>query len=538
MSESSLYAQLERASSGVLSIGVRRSDLPPDVEQDMSRRLSIAALCVAVMAICIFTLPRLSVLIGSPELFNESSRLTVDIICGLLCMDGLGTWTISRRGILKGGQLIRVAALYKVAVGLGISVIATVSPLSPETKLYGIPPVVAWLMLFPTIVPLPFKLATVSTLLTAATAPLVLVLFHHWGWTDPSPAAYTQIIISCVIGAGMSLIPAHVIRQLGHSVSEARVLGSYRLERLLGRGGMGEVWVASHRLLARPAAIKLIKPSAMATHGTDGSTPKMRFEREAQATASLRSPHTVEIYDYGVTEDGTFYYAMELLEGVNLEALVERFGPVSPARAIRMLRQMADALAEAHQRGLIHRDIKPANAIVTPVGLACDLVKVLDFGLVRLRSGFEQVQKNVELTGEGVVAGTPAWIAPEVALGVGEIDGRADMYALGCVGYWLLSGQQVFTGKTPMEVILHHIRTPPPRLVDLCETPPPATLCALLARCLEKDPSDRYPDMVAVGRALDEIEQALPARWERDAAYKWWQAHLPEHLGTVGQSSP
>ncbi|MFN3197768.1 MAG: serine/threonine-protein kinase [Bradymonadia bacterium] len=532
MSDTALFKQLEQATTLTGGITAARNSLPPDVESTMSRRLAIAALTACAIWGTLMLLPRVFGLFGIEDFVPPDRRLALDVVAGFGIFDAMGTWFLCRKGMVKGTKLIRVAVLYKIGVGAGISVIAAIPALTPEMRPTGLPPVVAWLLLFPTIVPLPMRLAAVSTVVTAATAPLVLWLFDHWGWTEPSPDIYRQMFVSITLGSVMSLIPAHVVRQLGRSVSEARAMGSYRLERLLGRGGMGEVWVARHNLLARPAAIKLIKQSAMASNHSDGTTPRVRFEREAQATASLRSPHTVEIYDYGVTEDGTFYYAMELLEGIDLDALVERFGPVPPSRAIRILRQMCDALAEAHMRGLIHRDIKPANAIITPVGLQCDLVKVLDFGLVRLRQA-EAV--DVGLTGEGVIAGTPAWMAPEVAMGEGVIDGRADMYAVGCVGYWLLSGRHVYTGKTPMEVILHHIQGNPPSLEEMCEDPPPPALAKILERCLAREPDDRYEDMVSLGRALAEVERSLETPWHRGAAHRWWKTHLPEQLIAVEQ---
>jgi serine/threonine protein kinase len=220
---------------------------------------------------------------------------------------------------------------------------------------------------------------------------------------------------------------------------------------------MGDVWRAHHRLLIRPAAIKLIRPQPAG----DPGLLHRRFEREARATAALRSPHTVQLYDFGVADDGTLYYVMELLEGLDLETLVRRFGQVPAERAVPILKQVCHSLAEAHQAGLVHRDIKPANLFITRAGGERDFVKVLDFGLVKLGQGSE-APEVLRLTATGAVAGTPAYVAPEIVLGDAHVDHRADLYALGCVGYWLLTGRLVFEGDTRMKVLVQHAQTPPP----------------------------------------------------------------------------
>src|SRR5262249_9264842 len=230
------------------------------------------------------------------------------------------------------------------------------------------------------------------------------------------------------------------------------------LEELLGRGGMGEVWRANHRLLARSAAIKLIRPESF---GSDGRELVRRFEREAKATAALRSPHTVDIYDFGTTEDGTFYYVMELLEGFDLETLVTRFGSVPAERAVEGLTQACHSLGHAHQGGPIHRDVKPANIYVCRYGLDWDFVKVLDFGLVKNVQYADKAGRP--LTVAGVIAGTPGYMAPEMGLGNPDVDWRADIYALGCVGYWLGTRQPGFdSGPAPVQIVIDPLHKSPP----------------------------------------------------------------------------
>jgi serine/threonine-protein kinase len=228
---------------------------------------------------------------------------------------------------------------------------------------------------------------------------------------------------------------------------QLRELGQYRLTRRLGAGAMGEVYLAEHTLLRRPCAVKLIRPT-----GAGGESQVARFEREVQATATLTHPNTVEIYDYGRAEDGTFYYAMEYLPGLSLDQLGERYGPLPPARVIHLLRQVCGALREAHGAGLIHRDVKPANIIVCHRGGIHDVVKLVDFGLV---AGIEAGAGGRKLTQEGAIAGTPEYMSPEQAEGVARLDGRSDIYSLGAVAYFLLTGRPPFRKATALQLLSH-----------------------------------------------------------------------------------
>ncbi|HWN80748.1 MAG TPA: serine/threonine-protein kinase, partial [Candidatus Udaeobacter sp.] len=260
------------------------------------------------------------------------------------------------------------------------------------------------------------------------------------------------------------------------------------------------------------------------------SEMRQRFEREAQATATLRSPHTVSLFDFGVADDGTFYYVMELLEGLTAEALVDRFGQVPYARTIYLLRQVCHSLSEADSRGLVHRDIKPANIFLCRYGEEFDFVKVLDFGLVTALK--EDPQPAMNLTQEHSIHGTPAFIAPEQALGH-MLDGRADIYATGCVAYWLLTGQLVFKADSPIELILHHAHTVPIPPSQRTELPIPAALDQLVMACLAKDPGDRPQTARELAERLSDIAGA--DSWTEAQAKEWWAIHEPRLASSNGR---
>jgi serine/threonine protein kinase len=322
--------------------------------------------------------------------------------------------------------------------------------------------------------------------------------------------------------AAMAVLPSRVLQRIGRTLRQAQDMGSYHLEELLGRGGMGEVWRASHRLLARSAAVKLVRPELMgAANPEDAEQMIRRFRREAQATAALNSPHTIRLFDYGVTEDRTFYYVMELLAGRDLDALVRSTGPLPAERVLFLLRQVCHSLAEAHAQGFVHRDITPTNIYVCRMGLDYDFVKVLDFGLVSF-SDAQAVGRSL-MTGAYTTTGTPAFMAPEVIL-EGAIDARADIYALGCVAYYLLTGTLVFEADTPMKMFLQHLQTPPAPPSARSELPIPPELDGLVMACLAKDPSDRPQTIEELAARLDRV--TLRATWNNATARQWWERHF------------
>jgi len=287
---------------------------------------------------------------------------------------------------------------------------------------------------------------------------------------------------------------------------------------------MGEVWRADHRLLARPAAIKLIKPEMIGGGDPVAAHDFMRsFEREAQITAGLRSTHTVVLYDFGMTADGAFYYVMELLDGRDLHTLVKDFGPLDPARVANLLEQVCDSLAEAHEKGLVHRDIKPANIQVCRMGTRYDFVKVLDFGLARAhtRRGASSPERESAIT----VIGTPSYVAPETATG-DAVDARADLYSLGCVAYWLLTGRPVFDASTSAELVLMHVEREVEPVSARAEQQIPPELEAIVLSCLEKNPDDRPQSAEDLARRLSET--GLAEQWTQRRARDWWQTNTDQ----------
>jgi serine/threonine-protein kinase len=312
------------------------------------------------------------------------------------------------------------------------------------------------------------------------------------------------------LSAACAIYGCHKVSLLREEAFAARKLGQYQLTRRLGGGGMGEVYLAEHRLLRRPCAIKLIRPDQAIDR-----TSLARFEREVQATATLTHWNTVEIYDYGHAEDGTFYYVMEYLPGLSLQELVERHGPLPPGRAVYLLRQVCAALREAHAIGLIHRDIKPSNILACERGGVHDVAKLLDFGIVQDAGG-----AAVRLTQRGAVAGSPPYVSPEQAAGRDDLDGRSDIYSLGAVAYFLLTGRPPFVRDTAMQLLMAHVYEPVAPLTDL-RPDVPADLAEVVQRCLAKDAAGRYPDADKLERALAACDCA--GDWDRERAAAWWQ---------------
>jgi eukaryotic-like serine/threonine-protein kinase len=373
----------------------------------------------------------------------------------------------------------------------------------------------------------PGRTAVLSALAFLPTIVTCIVRHHPQallpGFTTGYQKQYMTLntVLWSVLGTTLATIVSRIIYGLRRQVAEANELGQYVLEDRIGAGGMGEVWRARHRMLIRPAAIKLIHPHLSG----DPEQLLRRFEREARATAALKSPHTVQLYDFGATEDGRLYYVMELLEGLDLDTLVKQDGPLPAERVVHLLRQVCSSLQDAHVNGLVHRDIKPANVIVSRAGTTFDFAKVLDFGLVKLDAAQKDGDGAATITTESSTSGTPAFMAPEVVLGDAVTDHRVDLYALGCVAYWLLTGKLLFEGASAVEVMFHHVHTAPvgPSKRSGLEIPGP--LEALVMECLEKDPTRRPASAEAVSARLNAIRLEQP--WTAERAEHWWARHRP-----------
>ncbi len=450
----------------------------------------------------------------------------------VMLLSSLIVFGLARSSWLTPTGVITVGLVYEVIISFCIPVSSyygTFGGLAPHlitSDLVGVSPVALWMLFFTVLVPSKPRHALIALTLSGSSVPITVGLLTRFG-DAPALSGMNFIFVFVfpyVTTIIVSYIAARIIYRLGTDIRLAREMGSYHLLDLIGRGGMGEVWRAKHNMLARTAAIKLINPSALGADSSAVDTVLTRFEREAQVTASLQSPHTVQLYDFGISEDGTFYYVMELLEGVDLESLVRRVGPLAPERVLHILRQACKSLGEAHRYDLIHRDVKPANLFLCQHAFEYDFVKVLDFGLVKHGTTIE-AEADVGVTKTGTVAGTPAYMAPEMALGKEEIDGRADIYALGCVAYWLLTGRRVFEADTPVAMLLAHVNTVPEPPSARTEMPIPADLDSLVLTCLSKDPAHRPQTAEDLAGRLEET--GLQALWTRDRAAEWWRSHFP-----------
>jgi hypothetical protein len=503
--------------------------LPRDLVQQATPRLRVMALLYAA----IFFLAGIF-----PSLISETDRA---MLASMLVMWLPATISISVALLvaavvthprLSPRSVAALAVSFEIASCYGIAAAELLQPASLDFRnatWIGMSWVGVWTLLFTIVVPSSPRRSVVAALAASTSVPVMAAVSFA---VYPPPVRLTSgqfffvFVFPYVLVVGMAYVGARVLFSLGNEVRKAREFGSYHLLERLGHGGMGEVWVAQHRLLARSAAIKLIRPtkerSAIESHAVN------RFEREAQAIASLRSPHTVELFDFGITEDGTFYYVMELLEGLDAERIVNTFGPMPAERVIYLIRQVCHSLSEAESISLVHRDIKPANIFVCRYGEDYDFVKVLDFGIVKAihQSGSPETAPSVtELTGEHIVHGTPAFIAPEQVLGGAPVDNRADIYGIGCLAYWLLTGQLVFTGNTPMQLLMQHAHAVPEPPSTRTELPIPRELDAIVLACLAKNPTDRPQTARELAGGLAAVGGA--GDWTPERAKVWWETHRP-----------
>jgi hypothetical protein len=489
--------------------------LAPEVLAAIGPRLTVTALLYATCGLLIHF-----IYMSLPSMADQAALAPWWLINAVNAGVSLGVALLARSNRVRPAVLLDVALFYWIVGAIGIDIGHIFVPLERHDMM-GLSWTAVWIIIFPALVPVTPGKALLSALACASALPFMLLLRRAMGDEVAMPGPAVATVIGSYICAGLAFIVARIVHGLSRDVSRARRMGSYVLTEKLGSGGMGEVWRAEHRLLARPAAVKLVRLDNGSS--SDHHDSLRRFEREARATAALTSPHAVALYDYGVSGDGSFFYVMELLHGLDFHDLVDRHGPQSPARVISLLSQACDALAEAHAAGLVHRDIKPANLFICRRGTIHDFVKVLDFGLVKTAGGDQTV-----ITQQGVAAGTPAYMAPEIALGESAVDGRADIYALGCVGYFLLTGEPVFARDNPMQAALAHVQAPVVPPSRRSETAIPIGLEAIIMACLEKDRDGRPRD----AQALRDLLAAVPIEpWGQPAAARWWRSHLPSLAG-------
>ncbi len=374
---------------------------------------------------------------------------------------------------------------------------------------------------------LPFQISLVTASLLAV--PAASALTGNWGgspgwwsWSaahpDPAAGAAFGAVGVLLLGA-VSAVVSWTLYDLRNRARVAERLGGYRLTRELGAGGAGAVYLAEHSRMCRPSAVKIVRSSP----GTDPSVVE-RFEREIEVASRLDHPNTIEIRDYGRADDATFFYAMEYLPGLDLRELVKRHGPVPASRAVYILIQVCESLAEAHGKGIVHRDVKPANVFMTRRGGMFDFVKVLDFGLAKeVRSTDRRT-----ITAAGSIVGTPHFMAPEAVDGPGHYGPPGDLYCLGCTAYWILSGRPPFEGNSAPELMAAHLRREADPLETVSEVEVPRELTDAVVRCMRKAPDERFGSATDLRRCLAEIRFDEP--WTQARAKAWWELHLPDTI--------
>jgi hypothetical protein len=496
-------------------------DLPEDLLREATDRLGVVALVWAGLFVIGILMNDVIAPFADLPMRDLIPWGRPGNVVAVLCIAvSLGLAWYVRRRTCNPRQALDLALVYEVFLALAIGIL---NQWEPHRVLAGR---LSWIcvlvLLFPMIVPNTPRKTLIASLVAASMDPVGLLVAHARGLEVPSFSVILWNYLPNYVCALLAVIPPKIMTRLGRHVQRARELGSYRLERLIGTGGMGEVWRATHRMLARPAAIKLIKPEILgATSPRAAAGVVQRFRREAEAASFLQSPHTIRLYDFGETRAGTFYFVMELLDGLDLETLVRRYGPLPAERVVHILRQSCHSLAEAHDRGLVHRDVKPANIYLCRLGRDYDFVKVLDFGLVKYDRD-ESILDTIK-GDPGLTTGTPAYMAPEMANG-DAVDRRTDLYALGCVGYWLLTGELVFLADSPLKMLIQHIQAEPVPPSRRSGRAVPPALERLIMRCLEKDPARRP---ASADELVAELDRApIEPAWDQERAREWWETNM------------
>lgn len=507
------------------SASLPSNQLPPALLEKAAERLSWITILCAVSTAVFFGLEQLL----QPELNAMANLASVRLSLLGIFLLAAALFAVQRVGWVKKETLLDLGIVFQIYVAFAISMLETSMPWKDDVVM-GHSAVAIWLSICGLLLPNAPVKAGIAALISASMWPAAYYLNLWLYGFDSLPFNRLAIWLfpNFVMAIWMFLFNKRIFK-MQINQAKAEEMGSYQLDYLIGKGGMGEVWRARHKMLARDAAIKLIRADVLAgVNGRQESVIRKRFEREARAMASLRSPHTVALFDFGHTKDNTFFYVMELLDGIDLQSLVERYGPLHPGRVANILIQVAESLEEAHRAGLVHRDIKPRNLFLAKMGLQYDFSKVLDFGLVKTNL----VQDTSMMTMDGVATGTPAYLPPEIAMGAAKIDGRADLYSLGCVAYFLLTGQLVFNESTPTALALAHVQKPVLPMSERTELPIPPALEMIVMQLLEKKPEDRLKSAQELQRRLRAIAPELPAYTQEDAS-AWWHTSLPETAARV-----
>ncbi|HEY7190563.1 MAG TPA: serine/threonine-protein kinase [Vicinamibacterales bacterium] len=511
--------------------GPATTRLPTEMLSEQVRRLVV----FSTVAVVLWTFALLVEAVILPTLWTGYQRNWRAVIIEVFGTIGSGVMCYyMRRSGSNVEQKNNAGPAMMLIHAIGIAVFNAWAYPPDGTDMIRVSWIALLILIYAIIAPTSPRRMLTASLVAASLDPIAFALVGMFGGRVQDPVYVFVITWPSFACAFIAIVPARVQQQLGRQLHEAQLLGSYHLIERLGTGGMGEVWRAEHRLLARDAAIKLVRPEVLGVKtANEAQVILRRFEREAQATAALSSPHTIQVFDFGITGEGTFYYVMELLAGRDLESLVREFGPLPPNRVMHLLRQICHSLGDAHARGLVHRDIKPANIYVCRMGLDYDFTKVLDFGLVKIKERARDGDSLMTL--EQTTTGTPAYMAPEAIVGSGEVDRRADVYALGCVVYFLLTGELVFQADTSMKMLLQHVQAEPTPPSERSELPIPRELDDLVMACLKKDPNQRPADARAI------VKMAWNSRgrdeWTQEQAEQWWKAHLPELTGPLAVST-
>ncbi len=504
---------------GPLSSRGAKRKIPLDLMTEASQRLSVMAMLAGAMWLIADTLWQ-----ATWPSFHPGQKWpglgAPDAIAAVVVIASIGLYFYIRRSKRPPEFFLQLGLVYMVvncfAIGLVMHVgLPTTEQLMPQISWIGVV-----LLMFAAVLPIEPRNMLVASFVGAAMSPIAMMITHVHGMSAPLALKVGLLMhYPDFLLAGVAVVISRVVMRLGRQVTKAREMGSYQLGDLIKRGGMGEVYRATHRMLARPAAIKLIRAEVLrASDGESAELAIRRFHREAEAAANLRSPHTVELFDFGITEDQTLYFVMELLDGMDLETLVREHGPLPARRVVHIMRQASESLEEAHSQGLVHRDIKPANIYLGKVGMRHDFVKVLDFGLVK--SVDRENTEHSLATAVGRTPGTPAYMAPEMALGE-NVDGRADIYALGCVAYFLLTGRLVFESENTFQMVAKHMRNQPVPPSVRANVDVPRALENIVLQCLAKKPDERPSDAGVLREALGSIGGTA---WSDAEARDWWMS--------------